>query len=155
MKKINQYRKLFGAKPASTLADLKSTYRSLVKEHHPDRHAPDSPEHAVAEEKSKAVIEAYHFLVSIAPETKEAGLSAYTETVNNAAVTKITFEKEVLEITFADGSSYEYFKVPEDLYLKLVYAPVPTRFARRHIVHSFLYRQATKRDDVDVQAVRA
>ncbi len=155
MKKINQYRKLFGVKPAATLAELKGIYRNLVKEYHPDRHQPDTPEHTEAEEKSKAVIEAYHFLVSIAPETKDAGLAAYTETVNTAAVTKITFEKEVLEICFSDGSSYEYFKVPEDLYLKLIYAPVPTRFARRHIVHSFLYRQATKRDEVDVQAVRA
>ena len=152
MKKISEYRKLLGVKAPATLSELKSVYRSLVKEWHPDRRTPGSPEHEEAELKSKAIIEAYHFLVSIAPETKAAGLAAYTATANTAAVTKITFEEGVLEICFADGSSYEYFGVPKDLYLKLVYAPVPTRFARRHISHSYLYRQATKKDLVDVQA---
>jgi curved DNA-binding protein CbpA len=152
MKKISEYRKLLGVKAPATLAELKSIYRSLVKEWHPDRRPLGSPEHEEAEQKSKAIIEAYHFLVSIAPETKEAGLAAYTATANTAAVTKITFEDKVLEISYSDGSSYEYFGVTQDLYLKLVYAPVPTRFARRHIVHSFLYRQATKKDVVDVQA---
>ena len=152
MKKISEYRKLLGVKAPATLAELKSVYRTLVKEWHPDTRPIGSPEHEEAELKSKAIIEAYHFLVSIAPETKASGLAAYTATANTAAVTKITFEDQVLEITFADGSSYEYFGVPKDLYLKLVYAPVPTRFARRHIAHSFLYRQATKKDLVDVQA---
>ncbi len=151
MKQIGEYRKLLGSNSQTTLAELKSIYRSLVKEWHPDRHAPDSPEHLEAEAKSKAIIEAYHFLVSVAPETKAAGLAAYTVTTNTEQVTKIEFENKVLEIKFADGSSYEYFGVPKELYLKLIYAPVPTRFARRHIVHQFLYRQATKRDLVEVE----
>jgi curved DNA-binding protein CbpA len=152
MKNINQYRKLLGVKAPATLTELKTIYRNLVKEWHPDTRPPGSPEHEEAEQRSKAIIEAYHILVSIAPETKAAGLAAYTVTANTAAVTKITFEDLVLEITYSDGSSYEYFGVPKELYLKLVHAPVPTRFARRHIVHSFLYRQATKKDVVDVQA---
>ena len=152
MKKISEYRKLLGVKANATLAELKTIYRNLVKEWHPDKRPPGSPEHAEAEQKSKAIIEAYHILVSIAPETKAAGLAAYTATAGTAAVTKITYENSVLEITYADGSSYEYFGVPKELYLKLVYAPVPTRFARRHIIHQFTYRQATKKDVVDVQA---
>jgi len=152
MKKISEYRKLLGVKAPASLAELKSVYRSLVKEWHPDRRPIGSAEHEEAEHMSKAIIEAYHFLVSIAPETKAAGLSAYTATANTSAVTRITFENQILEIIFADGSSYEYFGVPKDLYLKLVYAPVPTRFARRHIAHTYLYRQASKRDLVDVQA---
>lgn len=151
MKKISEYRKILGVKAPASLTELKSVYRGLVKEWHPDRRPPGSPEHEEAEHRSKAIIEAYHFLVSVAPETKAAGLAAYTATANTAAVTKITFEDQVLEISFSDGSSYEYFGVPKDLYLKLVYAPVPTRFARRHIAHSYLYRQATKRDLVDVE----
>jgi hypothetical protein len=152
MKKISEYRKILGATSGASLAELKSAYRALVKEWHPDRQVPGSAEHAEAELKSTAIIEAYHFLVSIAPETKAAGLAAYTHTTNTAAVTRIEFENAVLEIKFSDGSSYEYFGVPKDLYLKLIYAPVPTRFARRHIVHQYLYRQATKRDLVAVEA---
>ena len=150
MKKISEYRKILGTTSGASLAELKSAYRALVKEWHPDRQAPGSEAHAEAELKSTAIIEAYHFLVSIAPETKAAGLAAYTQTTNTAAVTKIEFENAVLEIKFSDGSSYEYFGVPKDLYLKLIYAPVPTRFARRHIVHQYQYRQATKRDLVEV-----
>ena len=151
MKRIAEYRKLLGLGASASLAELKSKYRTLVKEWHPDRHAPESEAHAEAELKSKAIIEAYHFLVSIAPETKAAGLIAYTETANKAAVTRIEFEKQILEVAYSDGSSYEYFGVSKELYNKLVYAPVPTRFARRHIIHNFLYRQATKRDVVDVE----
>jgi DnaJ-class molecular chaperone len=152
MKRISEYRKLLDVNAVASLSELKSKYRSLVKEWHPDRHTPESEAHAEAEAKSKAIIEAYHFLVSIAPETKAAGLVAYTETAGKAAVTRIEFEKQILEVTYSDGSSYEYFGVSKDLYTKLVYAPVPTRFARRHIIHNFLYRQATKRDVVDVEA---
>ena len=151
MKQIGEYRKLLGSNSQTSLAELKSIYRSLVKEWHPDRPVPDSPEHLEAEAKSKAIIEAYHFLASVAPETKAAGLAAYTVTTNTEQVTKIEFEDKVLEIKLTDGSSYEYFGVPKELYLKLIYAPVPTRFARRHIVHQFLYRQATKRDLVEVE----
>lgn len=151
MKRITEYRKLIGLGASASLAELKSKYRTLVKEWHPDRHPPESEAHAEAELKSKAIIEAYHFLVSIAPETKAAGLIAYTETASKAAVTRIEFEKQILEVTYSDGSSYEYFGVSKDLYHKLVYAPVPTRFARRHIIHNFVYRQATKRDVVDVE----
>lgn len=151
MKKINDYRKLLGVNANASLAELKSIYRSLVKTWHPDKHAPGSPEHIEAEQRSTEIIAAYHFLVSIAPETKEAGLAAYTQTANTSAITDITYEDRILKITFADGSSYEYFGVHKELYLKLVYAPVPTRFARRHIIHSFVYRQATKKDVVDVE----
>jgi len=151
MKKISDYRKLLGVTANASLSELKSVYRSLVKEWHPDRHTPDSEAHTEAEHKSKSIIEAYHFLVSIAPETKAAGLEAYTNTANTAAVTKVDFIDKILVITYADGSSYEYYGVTKELYLKLIYAPVPTRFARRHINHTYLYRQATKPDFVDVE----
>ena len=150
MKKIRDYRKLLNATATTSLADLKAAYRALVKQWHPDRHAPGSPEHEEAEHQSKAIIEAYHFLVSIAPETKATGLAAYTATTQTAGIVEINFVEAILEIKFADGSAYEYFGVPKPTYEKLVYAPSPTRFARRHIAHAFLYRQATKKDVVDV-----
>jgi DnaJ-class molecular chaperone len=65
MKKINDYRKLFEATPVSTLADLKTTYRNFMKAYHPDKFQ-DETAKAEAEEKSREMIEAYHFLVSIA-----------------------------------------------------------------------------------------
>lgn len=144
MKKINEYRKLLGVQANASNAELKNVYRSLVKVWHPDRHLPDSPEHLEAEAKSKSIIEAYHFLLSIAPETIADALPAYTETITKSAVTKIEFENGLLTIRFADGSAYEYFGVPKAIYSNLVHAPAPTRYARRHIVHHFLYRQTAK-----------
>ena len=80
MKKINDYRKLFEATPVSTLADLKTTYRNFMKAYHPDKFQ-DETAKAEAEEKSREMIEAYHFLVSIAPETIEGLMPEFKETI--------------------------------------------------------------------------
>ena len=140
MKKIIGYRKLLGVSENAELQELKTVYRNLIKVWHPDKFH-DSPDLAAdAEVKSKHIIEAYHFLVSIAPETRQASLPEYTLTTNSAAIKDFEYKNEILQISFSDGSSYEYFGVPKAIYVKLVNAPTPTRFARRHIYNSFLYR---------------
>ena len=68
--KIIGYRKLLNVTREATLKELKTIYRNSMKEDHPDTIA-DPVERLAAEERSKNIIEAYHFLVSIAPETKE------------------------------------------------------------------------------------
>jgi len=148
MKKIGEYRKLLGVTKAATLAELKTIYRNLVKEWHPDKFALDSEERHTAEEKSKTIIEAYHFLVSIAPETLALQAEGYNTTTNSSPIVEILFEEKVLEVRFADGSAYEYFGVPKELYIKFAHAPSPTRFGRRHIYQAFVYRQASKTDHV-------
>ena len=148
MKRIGEYRKLLGVNKASQLSELKSIYRNLMKEWHPDKFQENEEEKLAAEEKSKKIIAAYHFLVSIAPETVAAALPDYTNTITLSAITDSKYEALILQITFADGSAYEYFGVPKDLYLKLVYAPSPGRFARRHIYPAFVYRKVTNTADV-------
>jgi len=143
MKKIVDYRKLLGVNEAAELQELKSIYRGLMKTWHPDKFQ-DSVESATeAEEKSKAIIEAYHFLVSIAPETRNQSLSAYEVTIN-AGITDYEFKSQVLCVYFADGNGYEYFDVPKAVYIKLVNADSPGRFARRHIFNTFVYRSISK-----------
>ena len=71
MKKIIDYRKLLGVTKTTELQELKTIYRNLMKEWHPDKFQDDDAKKQEAEEKSKQVIEAYHLLVSIAPETIE------------------------------------------------------------------------------------
>ena len=71
MKKITDYRKLLEVNKDAELQELKTVYRSLMKTWHPDRFQDSEEDKLAAEEKSKAVIEAYHFLVSIAPEDIE------------------------------------------------------------------------------------
>ena len=144
MKKINEYRKLLGVGEAAELKDLKTIYRNLMKDWHPDKFA-DTHEHKLqAEEKSKHIIEAYHFLVSIAPETRLSNLDAYTLTTSTSGIEGFEYKSTVLQINFLDGSSYEYFGVPKAVYVKFVNAPAPGRFARRHIYSSFVYRSFNK-----------
>ena len=144
MRKIIEHRKLFGVDKAVTLSELKSRYRSFMKEYHPDKIQDNEALKLEVEEKSKQIIEAYHFLVSIAPETTEANLAEYTETITNSGISDITYTGKRLRIDFQDGSGYEYFSVPENTYVKLVNADSQGRFARRHIYTSFLYRNVSK-----------
>jgi hypothetical protein len=144
MKRINEYRKMLNVTKTSDLKELKSVYRNLMKEWHPDKFQDNDAEKAAAEEKSKTLIEAYHFLVSIAPETMEQAKEEYTVTVTNSAIKHFNYEKSVLQLNFIDGSSYEYFGVPRPLYIKLVNSDIPGRFCRRHIYHEFIYRKVSK-----------
>ncbi len=144
MKKIVDYRKLLGTTEASTLNELRSVYKSLMKTWHPDRFHDNHEQKLEAEEKSKHIIEAYHFLVSIAPETREHTLAEYTATTTNSNIADFDYQKQVLTIKFLDGAEYEYFNVPRNMYIKLVNADSPGRFARRHIFTEFIYRSTSK-----------
>ena len=144
MRKIVEYRKLMGVDKAVTLSELKSLYRNFMKEFHPDKIQDNEELKLEVEEKSKKIIEAYHFLVSIAPETMEATLADYNNTTANSQIADITYAGKRLRNDFQDGSGYEYFGVPENTYVKLVNADSQGRFARRHIYTSFLYRNVSK-----------
>ena len=144
MKRINEYKKLFQIESQIDLAELKQTYRKLVKQWHPDKFHADEDGRIIAEEKSKTLIEAYHFLVSIAPETMEQNLPQYNETINAATILDYQYKGQTLQISFSDGNTYEYFDVPKAIYIKLHNAETQGRFARRHICTSFVYRNVGK-----------
>ena len=74
MKKIVEYRKLLNVDKTVELKDLKTIYRNAMKEAHPDKFQGDDAGLKAAEESSKKIIEAYHFLVSINPETIKQNL---------------------------------------------------------------------------------
>ena len=90
------------------------------------------------------IIEAYHFLVSIAPETIAETLEQYNQTINQALIEDFEYKALTLTITFSDGNCYEYFNVPKATYIKLVNAPSQSRFARRHICNTYVYRSSNK-----------
>lgn len=142
-KKIAEYRKLLDVTKTATLKELKTIYRNSMKEDHPDTIA-DPVERLVAEERSKSIIEAYHFLVSIAPETQEKVKDEYIKTTTTSGIMEFYYEDGVLSIQFLDGNKFEYFGVPKVTYIKMVNAESPARFARRHVYNEFLYRSASK-----------
>ena len=146
MKKITEYRKLLEVDKMVTLKDLKTIYRNAMKDCHPDKFSGDDEGLKVAEVQSQKVIEAYHFLVSINPETIKAGLPEYTETIATATITDYKFVEGRLIVNFANGSVYEYISVPKAIYVKMVNAESPTRYAKRHILHTYPYRKSINQD---------
>lgn len=140
MKKIDDYRKLLEVTKNTPLKDLKTAYRNAMKAWHPDKFIEENEQKTEAEEKSKLLIEAYHFLESIAPETIERELPEYTKTITSSNIADISYQAQTLRIDFLDGTAYEYFDVPKNTYIKLINADSQGRLARRHIYNSFLYR---------------
>ncbi|MDX1349424.1 MAG: KTSC domain-containing protein [Putridiphycobacter sp.] len=143
MRRINEYKKLFDVESAIELAALKSKYRLLVKQWHPDKFQDDALK-AEAELKSQHIIDGYHFLVSIAPETKAANLSVYTNRTTVVGIADFQHKKQVLEVTFNDGAVYEYFGVSPQVFQKMCNTDKLMRFAKRNIFNSYLYRQSKR-----------
>ena len=143
MKRINEYKKLFGVEKEIELTTLKKTYRDLVKQWHPDKFQDGDALKVEAEVQSRRVIDGYHFLVSIAPETREANLEAYNETINEG-IADFHHKGLLLEITFVDGSTYEYFGVTPPIYQKMVNSDKITRFFKRTIYSNYVYRKTKK-----------
>ena len=87
MKRIVEFRKLLGVERTTSLAEMKKVYRNFMKEFHPDKFHDNAEGLKEAEEKSKKIIEGYHFLVSISPETAENNKETYLESINNNIIT--------------------------------------------------------------------
>lgn len=144
MKRITEYKRLFNVEEDLDLKKLKTTYRNLVKEWHPDKFQAGDEMATLAEFKSRQIIDAYHFLVSIAPETKAENLEEYTLTITESGISDYKHKGLLLEITFLDGTTYEYFGVPRTVFQKMINSDKQFRFAKRNIFNSYLYRKSKK-----------
>ena len=143
MKRINEYKKLFNVEPGTDLQTLKTTYRNLVKEWHPDKFTANDELAQEAELKSRQIIDGYHFLVSIAPETIAANEEEHV-TSTDSGIADFKLKGQLLEVTFMDGSTYEYFGVSKNIFTRLINADKQLRFAKRNIFNSYIYRRAKK-----------
>ena len=144
MKRINEYKKLFGVENEVELKALKKSYRNLVKEWHPDKFQHGDSLQKEAETNSRKIIDGYHFLVSMAPETKESNLANYTETIANSGISDYLHKGLLLEITFLDGTTYEYFGVTNKVYIKMINSAKLNRFAKRAIYPNYTYRKSKR-----------
>lgn len=143
MRRINESKKLFNVEGSIDLKEIKTTYRGLIKEWHPDKFLCEEKK-AEAGKISLNIIDAYHFLVSIAPETKETNFEEYTTTITDAKIADFKHKSMLLEVHFTDGTTYEYFGVNRQLYLKFVNSKSLSNFGRRNIFNTFLYRKIKK-----------
>jgi curved DNA-binding protein CbpA len=143
MKRITEYKKLFDIQDNIDLKELKKSYRNLVKEWHPDKFQ-DEEKRAEADVISKKVIDGYHFLVSIAPETKDANKDEYALTCSTSGIADYKHKSMLMEISFTDGTTYEYFGVNKGLFQKFINSDKQYRFAKRNILNSFPFRKSKK-----------
>ena len=143
MKRINEYKKLFNVDQDLSLKTLKTSYRNLVKEWHPGKFQAGDEKAQEAELMSRKVIDGYHFLVSISPETIEANKEEYAVTITSP-IMDWKHKGLLLEVTFLNGDTYEYFGVNKALYIKFSQSDKQTRFAKRSIFNSFPYRKIKK-----------
>ena len=102
MKRIKEYKTLFNVEGALELSDLKKTYRGLVKQWHPDKFQDDDDRKEEAQLMGQKVIDAYHFLVSMAPETKEKNLHEYKKTIDDCGIENYKHKGLLLEISFSE-----------------------------------------------------
>lgn len=141
MKRITESKKIFGITKNEDLATIKKIYRDLIKAWHPDKFQ-DEEKKAEAELKSTEIIEAYHFLVSISPETHVTNEIEYTNTISNFFIEDFEFKGQTLRVTFQDKSTYEYFGVPKTVYTKFLNSDSRSRFGRRQIFNSYTFRKS-------------
>ena len=116
----------------------------MVKEWHPDKFQKGDPKREDSETQSKLIIDGYHFLENIATETLAANLEVYTETITNSGIADYIHKGLLLEITFLDGSTYEYFGVTKPIYVKMVNSNKLNRFAKRNIYPNHRYRKSKR-----------
>ena len=147
MKRINEYRKLFNVEQEIDLKTLKTNYRNLVKEWHPDKFSADHEMALEAEHKSRQIIDGYHFLVSIAPETIAENEEEHLAS-SESGIADFKLKGQLLEVSFMDGSTYEYFGVSKNIYTRLINADKQLRFAKRNIFNSYMYRRSKKSIEV-------
>ncbi len=149
MKRIGEYRKLFNVDETTDLKGLKTSYRNLVKEWHPDKFQEGDEKAAEAEQMSRKIIEGYKFLVSISPETKAANAEAFEITTSQTGIADYQHKGLLLEITFLDGNVYEFFGVPRNVFIKFHNSDKQMRFAKRNIFSEYLYRLAKQASDTE------
>ena len=142
MKRIAQYKKLFKIEQKIELSALKKTYRNLVKEWHPDKFQQADDKAVESEIKSREIIDGYHFLISIAPETKEKYSEEYIQVSMKSGINDFQHKGLLLEVTFNDGTTYEYFGVTRTVFQKLINSDKQMRFSKRNIFNSYLYRKS-------------
>lgn len=139
MKEVIESRKLLGAAPGLTLKELSTLYKSLMKQHHPDRFQ-DTGEREAAEAMSQRIIAAYKLLEALHPETQAAKAGEFEETLASG-IANWQYRGQVLRMVFGDGSEHAFYGVPPKTYNKFVGTDATPRFVRRHLAGAYPRRR--------------
>lgn len=141
MANIAESRRLLGATPEMSLKELSNCYKALMKQHHPDRFQ-DEAGRAAAEAMSQQIIAAYKLLESMHPETHAARMQEL-EAALVSQVLDWRYEREMLTLTFGNGSSYAFHGIGRATYNKFVASDGAARYVRRNLVGRFTHRKVS------------
>lgn len=153
-----------------SLALIKKHYRREMSKWHPDRHT-GAQSILAANERSKKINEACEILTELVEKHGENATDSWAsanqeysaqhryrdktftpgfpdetvleEFVKSSHIVSVGYSRPLsrLYIKFDGDRVYEYFQVPESIYLDFVAAESPGRFANRHIYKRFEYRR--------------
>lgn len=154
-KTTEQYLEFLGLTIKSTKEEIKSAYRTAIKKWHPDKFNNDKQKNREATEKSKLINEAYNILKNYEPphlkesinhsppNTKSGKKNERSEIirikVESSNIYSIGYDKlkKIVQIQFINGGIYEYYDVPENVYIQFMSAESKGKFASRNIYYSY------------------
>ncbi|WP_340198584.1 KTSC domain-containing protein [Ascidiimonas sp. W6] len=93
--------------------------------------------------QSRKIIDGYHFLVRVASETMEKNYQ-HTATMLNASIVDHQHKGLLLEISFTNGTIYEFFGGTKRVYLKIINAGSMNRLAKRTIYQKYSFRKSKR-----------
>ncbi len=153
------YFKVLGVDRYSSQLDIKKAFRELIKQNHPDKFQNDKNTISVATKKSQLINEAYIILKHYQPPDLKK-LNDYSPhyqrqgnkklmhdigrgDVKSSNIKSVGYDKDnnMLQIEFRNGYIYEYYNVPEEIFIDLLDAESKGRFGNRYIFYSYSYER--------------
>jgi curved DNA-binding protein CbpA len=140
MSDLNRYYKILGIKVGTSQAEVKQAYRKLAKLWHPDRFSGDPVLQQQAEEKLKAINEAYQYLKDYQPSETPANRADKPRRSSQVSVsTKLTGAEKCYERAAEYGRAGQYKEALEELSVAIRLHPNYVEAYRyRGFVHSML-----------------
>lgn len=141
MPDLSHYYKILGIKAGTSQAEVKQAYRRLAKLWHPDRFSHDLALKQQAEEKLKAINEAYQYLKDYQPSIPAATSPPDTtqQSAQASVSTKLTGAEKCYERAAEYGRAGQYKEALEELSMAIRLNPDYVQAYRyRGFVHSML-----------------
>ena len=150
---------ILGVNKQSSKKEIKRAYRKLSMLWHPDKFSNDEEKFKNAHIKFIKIVEAYELLENYEPpiiinpqkpadtafkstkKTKTDGENIGRIKVKSSNVFAIGYSRtsKILQVEFKDGSVYEYYEVPENIYEAFMGAASKGKFVRN--LYKYKYRK--------------
>lgn len=139
MPDLNDYYKILGIKAGASQAEVKQAYRELAKLWHPDRFSNDPTLQQQAEEKLKAINEAYQYLKDYQPPPPIDRHDEARQSSPTRVSTKLTGAEKCYERAAEYGRAGQYKEALEELSVAIRLNPnYMEAYRYRGFVHSML-----------------